>query len=156
VNGNVRFPTPILYAFASSGWIFMEFHDLALCRMVSHLPGLNKRRIRSNPSWRCTVDVRGVAVGQPPFSEALVSHDDAKVGNPCVAICLCWCCSFCPLCWQNSSSARLPLATWGELFPARKAEPWLGWKGLTVVGVLFILSAVLLGVVFRRVEDVAR
>jgi hypothetical protein len=37
------------------------------------------------------------------------------------------------------------------LFPARKAEPWLGWKGLTVVGVLFILSAVLLGVVFRRI-----
>jgi hypothetical protein len=48
-------------------------------------------------------------------------------------------------------SIVIPIVLTEMLFPARKAQPWLGWKGLTAVGVLFTMSAVLLGVVFRRI-----
>ena len=46
-------------------------------------------------------------------------------------------------------SIGIPILLTETLFPARKAEPWLGWKGLTIFGVLFAISAFWLGTVFR-------
>ncbi len=46
-------------------------------------------------------------------------------------------------------SIGIPILLTEMLFPARKAEPWLGWIGLTGFGILFTLSAMLLGVIFR-------
>ncbi len=46
-------------------------------------------------------------------------------------------------------SIATPILLTETLFPARRAQPWLGWKGLTIFGVLFAISAFWLGLVFR-------
>src|SRR5262245_30043220 len=48
-------------------------------------------------------------------------------------------------------SIVIPILLVELLFPARRAEPWLGWKGLTVLGVLYVLSALAVGAAFRRI-----
>ncbi len=47
-------------------------------------------------------------------------------------------------------SIGIPILLTELIFPASKAERWLGWKGLTGVGILFTMSAMLLGVISRR------
>jgi hypothetical protein len=47
-------------------------------------------------------------------------------------------------------SITIPVLLAELLFPSRRAEPWLGGKGLTVVGALYVLSALAVGMAFRR------
>lgn len=46
-------------------------------------------------------------------------------------------------------SISIPILLAELLFPARRAEPWLGKVGLTVVGVLYALGALAIGAIFR-------
>jgi hypothetical protein len=48
-------------------------------------------------------------------------------------------------------SIILPILLAELLFPARRAEPWLGRVGITIAGVLYALGAVALGAIFRFV-----
>ncbi|MBK9714521.1 MAG: hypothetical protein IPO81_24905 [Kouleothrix sp.] len=46
-------------------------------------------------------------------------------------------------------SISIPILLAELLFPARRAEPWLGKRGLAVVGVLYALGALAIGAIFR-------
>ena len=113
--------------------------------------GLGRRR---GPGWRPII-LLGAAYGI--FEEGLVIQsmfnpdlfNAARVGGRAMGVNWIW--SEWTVGYHVIYSVVIPIMLSELLFPARKAEPWLGWKGLTVVGVLFILSAVLLGVVFRRI-----
>src|SRR5262245_59630685 len=48
-------------------------------------------------------------------------------------------------------SIVIPIYLTELLFPERRTEPWLGWKSLTILAMLYFLSAVFVGVVFRRI-----
>ncbi len=48
-------------------------------------------------------------------------------------------------------SISIPILLTELLFPAVKAEPWLGWKALAAVCVGYVLSAMVIGIAFRRI-----
>jgi hypothetical protein len=48
-------------------------------------------------------------------------------------------------------SIAIPILLAELLFPIRKDQPWLGWKALVVVCVGYLLSALVIGIAFRRI-----
>ena len=48
-------------------------------------------------------------------------------------------------------SIAIPILLAELLFPAIKDQPWLGWKALLAVGAGYILSALVIGIAFRRI-----
>ena len=48
-------------------------------------------------------------------------------------------------------SIAIPILLAEQLFPIRRGQPWLGWKALAAVSVLYCLSAVVIGVAFRTI-----
>lgn len=48
-------------------------------------------------------------------------------------------------------SIAIPILLAELLFPTRNDQPWLGWKALAVVSVGYILSALVIGIAFRRI-----
>jgi hypothetical protein len=46
-------------------------------------------------------------------------------------------------------SILIPILLTELLFPTRKDKAWLGWKGLTITGVAYVLSAMAIGAFFR-------
>jgi hypothetical protein len=48
-------------------------------------------------------------------------------------------------------SVCIPILLTETLFPDRRKTPWLGTIGLSVVGIIFVLTAIGIGAVFRRI-----
>jgi hypothetical protein len=48
-------------------------------------------------------------------------------------------------------SIAIPILLAELLFPTRKDQPWLGWKALVIVCVGYVLSALVIGIAFRRI-----
>jgi len=48
-------------------------------------------------------------------------------------------------------SILIPIFLVELMFPARRRETWLGWKGLATLALLYTLSALAIGIAFRRI-----
>src|SRR5262249_42166550 len=53
--------------------------------------------------------------------------------------------------YHATYSIAIPILLAEILFPLRRDEPWLGPRSMAILGLLFLLTAVLIGIAFRRI-----
>jgi hypothetical protein len=53
--------------------------------------------------------------------------------------------------YHATYSVAIPILLAETLFPSRRDEPWLGPRSMAFLGLLYLLSAVVIGIAFRRI-----